>query len=52
MTTAYFPFRLAAVDLDGTLLAPDKTIPQANVDAVHTLRNLGCEVILGLGAQA
>jgi Cof subfamily protein (haloacid dehalogenase superfamily) len=51
MTRAYFPFRLAAVDLDGTLLAPDKTIPKANFDAVHLLRSLGCEVILASGRR-
>jgi hypothetical protein len=51
MNRAYFPFRLAAVDLDGTLLAPDKTIPQANIDAVNTLRSLGCEVILASGRR-
>ncbi|MBS2009711.1 MAG: HAD family hydrolase [Cyanobacteria bacterium SZAS TMP-1] len=51
MTRAYFPFRLAAVDLDGTLLAPDKTIPQANVEAIRTLRALGCEVILASGRR-
>ncbi|MBU6452942.1 MAG: Cof-type HAD-IIB family hydrolase [Cyanobacteria bacterium REEB67] len=51
MTRAYFPFRLAAVDLDGTLLAPDKTIPKANFEAVHLLRSLGCEVILASGRR-
>jgi len=51
MKRAYFPFRLAAVDLDGTLLAPDKTIPRANLQAINELRSLGCEVILASGRR-
>jgi Cof subfamily protein (haloacid dehalogenase superfamily) len=46
-----FPFKLAAVDLDGTLLAPDKTIPAANLAAVQKLNSLGCQVILASGRR-
>jgi len=52
MKRAYFPYRLAAVDLDGTLLSPDnKTISAANAAAITTLRELGCEVVLASGRR-
>ncbi len=35
--TTAFPFRLAAIDLDGTLLGPDKTISPENIAAVDRL---------------
>ena len=45
------PFRLAAVDLDDTLLGPDKQIGRANADAVHALRARGVRVVLASGRR-
>lgn len=42
-------FRLAAIDIDDTLVGPDKLISDANRAAVTTLRRLGTEVILASG---
>jgi hydroxymethylpyrimidine pyrophosphatase-like HAD family hydrolase len=47
----HFSFRLAAVDLDGTLLGPDKTISSQNVAAVHRLRERGVTVIIASGRR-
>lgn len=41
--------RLAAIDLDGTLLAPDLSISRANREAVAKLRDAGLEVVLASG---
>jgi hypothetical protein len=41
-----FPYDLAAVDLDDTLLGPDKRISSVNRAAVHALRVFGVEVVL------
>jgi Cof subfamily protein (haloacid dehalogenase superfamily) len=49
--SAAFPFRLAAIDLDGTLLGPDKTISAANLSAVHRLRENGVTVIIASGRR-
>jgi Cof subfamily protein (haloacid dehalogenase superfamily) len=49
--TLTFPFKLAAVDLDDTLLGPDKRVGQPNRDAIDRLRDLGCEVILASGRR-
>jgi Cof subfamily protein (haloacid dehalogenase superfamily) len=46
-----FPFRLAAIDLDGTLLGPDKKISSANIEAVHRLRDAGVQVIIAPGRR-
>jgi len=46
-----FPFKVAAVDLDGTLLSPDKTISEANLDAVKLLRDHGCQIIMASGRR-
>ena len=46
-----FPFKLAAIDLDDTLLGPDKRIGPANRSAVDRLRELGCEVMLASGRR-
>ncbi|MBV8814282.1 MAG: HAD family hydrolase [Verrucomicrobia bacterium] len=46
-----FPFRLAAVDLDGTLLGPDKTISEENAAAVQRLRENGVTVIIASGRR-
>ena len=48
-TTARFPYRLAAIDLDDTLLGPDKRISEQNASAVQSLRNLGVMVVLASG---
>ena len=44
-------FRLAAVDLDDTLLGPDKEISRANLEAVHALRARGVCVALASGRR-
>jgi Cof subfamily protein (haloacid dehalogenase superfamily) len=49
--TRNFPFRLAAVDLDGTLLGPDKKISSMNAEAVRRLRDTGVEVIIASGRR-
>ena len=49
--TNTFPFKLAAVDLDDTLLGPDKKVGEPNRTAVDRLRDLGCEVILASGRR-
>jgi Cof subfamily protein (haloacid dehalogenase superfamily) len=46
-----FPFRLAAIDLDGTLLGPDKAISPENVAAVQQLRKNGATVIIASGRR-
>lgn len=46
-----FPYRLAAIDLDGTLLGPDSAIGQANLKAVRRLQQAGVTVILASGRQ-
>jgi Cof subfamily protein (haloacid dehalogenase superfamily) len=46
-----FPFRLAAIDLDGTLLGPDKTVSAENLAAVHRLRENGVTVIIASGRR-
>jgi Cof subfamily protein (haloacid dehalogenase superfamily) len=42
-------FRLAALDLDGTLLGPDLTISSENLAAVQTLRSMGTEIVIASG---
>jgi Cof subfamily protein (haloacid dehalogenase superfamily) len=46
-----FPFRLAAIDLDGTLLGPDKTISNENAAAVRRLTQNGVKVIIASGRR-
>lgn len=46
-----FPYRLAAVDLDDTLLGPDKQISPANAAAIHELRRRGARVVLASGRR-
>src|SRR5438874_3389668 len=43
------PFRLAAIDIDDTLVGPDKVISEANRAAVLRLRWLGVKVVLASG---
>ena len=45
------PFRLAAIDLDGTLLGPDKRIHPDNAAAVRCLVSQGIEVVLASGRR-
>jgi Cof subfamily protein (haloacid dehalogenase superfamily) len=42
-------FKLAAMDLDGTLLGPDHTISAANALAVRRLQAAGAQVVLASG---
>ena len=42
-------FKLAAMDLDGTLLGPDHTISEANALAVGRLQAAGAQVVLASG---
>lgn len=42
-------FKLAAIDLDGTLLGPDREISPANLRAVRQLQQAGVEVVLASG---
>jgi len=44
-----FPFKLAAIDLDDTLLARDKTISEANLKAIKRLKRSGAKVIIASG---
>src|SRR6201987_3998993 len=46
-----FSFRLAAVDLDGTLLGPDKQVGPENAAAVQRLRDKGVTVIIASGRR-
>jgi Cof subfamily protein (haloacid dehalogenase superfamily) len=51
MATDRFPYALAAIDIDDTLVGPDKTIGRENRRAVKKLQNLGCRVILASGRR-
>ena len=42
-------FKLAAIDLDGTLLGPDRILSPANVETVGRLRRSGVQVVLASG---
>lgn len=42
-------FKLAAIDLDGTLLGPDREISPANLRAVRQLQQAGVQVVLASG---
>ena len=46
-----FPFKLAAVDLDDTLLGPDKAIGPENAAAIAALRAHGVHVTLASGRR-
>ncbi|MCW1887863.1 Cof-type HAD-IIB family hydrolase [Luteolibacter flavescens] len=43
------PIRLAAIDLDGTLLGPDHTISPENHAAIQRLADAGVEIVLASG---
>ncbi len=46
-----FPFRLAAIDIDDTLVGPDKQVSGENRAAVDRLREAGCRVVLASGRE-
>jgi hypothetical protein len=46
-----FPFRLAAIDLDDTLLSPDKSISARNIAAIRSLQSLGVRILLASGRR-
>jgi Cof subfamily protein (haloacid dehalogenase superfamily) len=46
-----FPYKLAAIDIDDTLVGPDKRISEANRAAVQRLTELGCRVVLASGRR-
>ncbi|MBV8968512.1 MAG: HAD family phosphatase [Verrucomicrobia bacterium] len=48
---ATLPYRLAASDLDGTLLGPNKEISPENFEAVERLRGAGLQIILASGRR-
>src|SRR5688572_5053814 len=50
-TNSTFPYRLAAVDLDDTLLGPNKIISTANAEAIQRLRAAGVTVALASGRR-
>ncbi len=45
------PFRLAAIDIDGTLLGPDSQMSAENIAAVGRLRDHGIRVVLASGRR-
>ncbi len=51
MDNPAFPYRLAASDLDGTLLGPHKEISAANAAAVRRLREAGAKFVLASGRR-
>jgi hypothetical protein len=46
-----FPFKVAAVDLDGTLLCPQRTVSAANQRAIQRLRDHGCQIVMASGRR-
>jgi Cof subfamily protein (haloacid dehalogenase superfamily) len=46
-----FPYRLAAIDLDGTLLGPDKKVSEENASAVRRLNASGAKVVIASGRR-
>lgn len=51
MSRPPFPYALAAIDIDDTLVGPDKTIGRENRRAVNRLQALGCRVVLASGRR-
>ena len=49
MSEIFDRFKLAAIDLDGTLLGPDHRISEANALAVRRLQSAGTQVVLASG---
>ena len=50
-STNNFPYRLAAIDIDDTLVGPDKRISPENAAAVRRLIDAGCRVVLASGRR-
>ncbi len=46
-----FPYRLAAIDIDDTLVGPDKRVSEANAEAIGRLRARGCRIVLASGRE-
>jgi Cof subfamily protein (haloacid dehalogenase superfamily) len=46
-----FPYRLAAIDIDDTLVGPDKQIGHENRAAIDRLQAAGCRVVLASGRE-
>lgn len=46
-----FPYRLVAIDIDDTLVGPDKRISPENRSAVARLIDAGCRVVLASGRE-
>lgn len=49
MTNKHAEIKLVAIDLDGTMLTNEKTLPQANIDAVHQAIQAGVQVVICTG---
>jgi Cof subfamily protein (haloacid dehalogenase superfamily) len=49
MSASGFPYGLAAIDLDDTLLGPDKRLSAANAAAVERLKATGVRVVIASG---
>lgn len=48
---APLPYRLAAIDIDDTLVGPDKRVSEENRAAIQRLRAGGCRVVLASGRE-
>lgn len=46
-----FPYLLAAIDLDGTLLGPDQAISPANLAALEALQARGVQIMIASGRR-
>ena len=46
-----FPYRLAAIDIDDTLVGPDKQVSEENRAAINRLQAAGCRVVLASGRE-
>jgi Cof subfamily protein (haloacid dehalogenase superfamily) len=51
MFASALPFRLAAIDIDDTLVGDDKRISPENASAIARLRAAGCRVVLASGRE-
>lgn len=45
----YIMIRLIAIDMDGTLLAPDHTVSERNIQAIRAAKEKGVEVVIATG---
>ena len=51
MSLPPFRYRLAAIDIDDTLVGPNKQVSRENRDAIDRLQEAGCRVILASGRE-